>query len=404
MAEQRVDVCVVGAGVAGIACAQGLALQGASVVLFERLDPMPNALKAEKIDGEAVISLLRLGFQQTVEVALTPLYNVSIFFGERSLGTQRLNVPEAGGLYHVLINSMRVHLDPRIDFRRGTKVVGIEQRPGSVEVLTDKGESVACRLVVMSTGDARQLLEPLGATYETQMPHQVFVSAFTMERPPDGNTSPADTLTFHHPVASGPIAYATFFRLEDAYRANIFCPGPITDEWQRDLKQRPLEVMSEQNRLVAEASRGWQVSSPVMIRKMQVFELRPPKLPRVVVLGDAAHTIDPSGGGGLTFSLLETEVLLNFHIERWLSEDDCGPEAIQVFYEDTRRLDAVQKFFGRGRYIYSLNHDTSARGKARRLLFFLRTRLASRRSGGPPHTAQDMSTPWQLPAPFLYEE
>jgi len=62
MAKLRIDVCVVGAGAAGIACAQGLARRGASVVLLDRLHPMPDNLKAEKIDGEVATSLLRLGF------------------------------------------------------------------------------------------------------------------------------------------------------------------------------------------------------------------------------------------------------------------------------------------------------------------------------------------------------
>ena len=77
MAEQRVDVCVVGAGVAGIACAQGLVRQGASVVLLDRLHPMPDNLKAEKLSGEAVPPLLRLGFGAAVDRALTPLHNVA---------------------------------------------------------------------------------------------------------------------------------------------------------------------------------------------------------------------------------------------------------------------------------------------------------------------------------------
>src|SRR3954467_2615123 len=96
-AERTIDVCVVGAGVAGAAVAQGLARQGLSVVLVERLDPMPDVLKAEKIDGEAAVSLIRLGFQPAVDAALTPLHSVSIFYRERKLGTLRLEMPEAGG-------------------------------------------------------------------------------------------------------------------------------------------------------------------------------------------------------------------------------------------------------------------------------------------------------------------
>src|SRR5205823_1839576 len=164
MPDQIFDVCVIGAGVAGVACAQGLTRQDASVVLVERLHPMPDCLKAEKIGGEGVLALLRLGFQPAIRAAVTPLHDVAVFFGERALGTMSLDPPEAGMLYHELINSLREHLDPQVDFRPGTKVVAFEQHPNSVEVVTDKGARIACRLVVLATGDARHLPESIGAT------------------------------------------------------------------------------------------------------------------------------------------------------------------------------------------------------------------------------------------------
>jgi menaquinone-9 beta-reductase len=402
MTEQRFDVCVVGAGVAGIACAQGLASQGVSVLLLDRLHPMPDCLKAEKIGGEGVLALLRLGFQPAVEAALTPLYNVEVFFGEHTLGTLRLDTPEAGTLYHQLINSLRKHLDPRVDFRPGVKAAAFDQRQDAVDVITDEGTRIVCRLVVLATGDARHLLESLGAIYEAQMPHQTFVAAFTLEGQLGDARSVVDTQTYHHPVAEAPVAYATFFRLGSALRANIFCPGPVSEEWQRGLKQRPLAVLAEQNRLLAAASEQWRIVSPVMIRKVQVARLRPPAIPRIVALGDAAHTIDPSGGGGLSFSLVETELLLNFHISRWLREDDCSLAAIQAFYADSRRIAASQWFFNRGRYIFALNHDPSMRGRARRLRFALDHILASHLGKRPVRARPSASGPWQLPASNSY--
>ncbi len=403
MPEQIFDVCVVGAGVVGVVCAQGLARQGLSVLLLERLHPMPPCLKAEKISGEAVPPLLRLGFQAAVDASLTPLHSVAVFFGERRLGTLRLDVPEAGALYYVLVNNLREHLDPRIDFRPGVKAEAFEQRPDGIEVITGQGARVACRLVVIATGDAHHMLESLGGTYEPQPPHQTFVAAFTMNGTLDDRQASVDTKTYHRPVSGGPVAYATFFRLGAALRANIFCPGPIDEKWQRDLKQRPLEALSEGSRLIAAAARSWELTSPVMIRKMQVVRLRPPAVPRIVVLGDAAHTIDPSGGGGLTFALLEAELLLDFYARRWLEEDDCSTGAIQTFYMDPRRREAVQRFFGRGQYIYALNHDSSLRGTWRRMRFALE-HLPSRLGSRSGREAAITSPPWRLPAPPLYKE
>jgi 2-polyprenyl-6-methoxyphenol hydroxylase-like FAD-dependent oxidoreductase len=161
--------------------------------------------------------------------------------------------------------------------------------------------------------------------------------------------------------------------------------------------------MAEHNRVLARVSRAWRVTSPVITRKMQLVKGKLPEMPRVVVLGDAAHIIDPSGGGGLTFALMEAELLLGHHLPRWLAEGEPGPEAIRAFYSDPRRQRAVEAFFARGRYIYDLNHDTSLPGRSRRLRFALQHLLASRLVGRRNHrelTGQG----WRLPAPYLYEQ
>ena len=80
---------------------------------------------------------------------------------------------------------------------------------------------------MLATGDARHLLEPLGATYESQLPHQVLAVALTMEGDLGEPGRPVNSQTYHHPRADGPIAYATFFRLGNAVRANIFCQGQM---------------------------------------------------------------------------------------------------------------------------------------------------------------------------------
>ena len=161
-------------------------------------------------------------------------------------------------------------------------------------------------------------------------------------------------------------------------------------------------MLTEQNHRLAEAARSWRVVSPVMTRKVQVARLHPPALARIVVLGDAAHTIDPAGAGGLTFLLTEVELLLNFYLPRWLREDSGSAPEMQTFYADPRRAGAMQRFFGGGRYIFALNHDASLRGTWRRAYFALRQTAAGLGNGAArPRPATD--PPWQLPAPYLYE-
>ena len=166
MPDKQVDVCIIGAGVAGVACAQGLARQGVSVALLDRLHPLPDCLKAEGSTHEAILSLIRFGFRAAVDEAATPLHNVAVYLGEHALGTLHLDPPEAGLYYPDLINALRKHLDPRVDFLHGLKATAIEQQPNGVQVITDKDTRIACKIALVATGDARHLLEQLGAVYE----------------------------------------------------------------------------------------------------------------------------------------------------------------------------------------------------------------------------------------------
>ena len=399
MVEQNVDVCIVGAGITGVTCAQGLARAGVSVLLLDRLHPLPACLKAEKISGEGVPALLRLGFRPVVDTALTPLHNVAVFFGERALGTLHLDPPEAGLLYHDFINTLRAHLDPRVVFRPGVKAAGFEPQPDGVTIVTDQGERIGCRLLVLATGEARHLLEPLGAVYEPEAPHQISPVAFTFEgRLGDGRT-PVNSQTYHHPMSDGPISYVTLFRLGTAIRANISCQGPVPKSLQRELKQDPLAVLAAQNRLLAQAAPSWRVVSPVLTRKLSVGRVHPPALSRVVLLGDAAHTVDPTAGTGLTLALLEVELLLESYVSRWLEEDACGPEAIAAFYADSRRQQAAGHAFGGGRYIFALNHDLSLRGRWRRIRFALDQRRAAYVVGRPRLPHRRPISPGNCPRP-----
>jgi len=396
------DVCVVGAGSAGIACAQGLALQGRRVLLLDRADPQPPTLKAEKLDGEGVQALLRLGLDPAVTAALTPLRRVGVYFGRRYLATLEPRPAEAGFLYHTLVNQLRACLDPRIDFQRGTRVAAVETTADGPVVVTGTGDRVACRLVVLATGEARGLVEACGAVTTPVAPYTTFVVAASYDGSLHTAGRPVDALTFHHPIPGGPVAYATFFRVGHDVRANVFCPGPLPESWAADLQAAPTAVLAAGNPRIAALTEGWTATSPITSRKVHVFQLTPPDRTGLVVLGDAGHVIDPAGGGGLVFALLEVELFLREYAPAWLTGATVPAPAIATYYADPRRRQAVDRFFGAGRYIFDLNHDASLRGRRRRWTFILRHRLARVGAAGSP-TGEGRSA-WPLPAPYLYEQ
>jgi len=49
------------------------------------------------------------------------------------------------------------------------------------------------------------------------------------------------------------------------------------------------DAVLARNRLLADASRSWEIISPAIIRKVQIAGLQSPAVSRFVVLGDAAH-------------------------------------------------------------------------------------------------------------------
>jgi 2-polyprenyl-6-methoxyphenol hydroxylase-like FAD-dependent oxidoreductase len=391
----RCDVVVIGAGVAGVSCAQGFARRGAAVVLIDRLHPMPPTLKAEKMGGDAVRALVRLGFDDVVDRLLTPLRAADVYFGQALLGRRSTHPPEGAGAYDEVVNGLRGSLDGRVSFLTG-RVTELALRDDGVRVVSEGGDSWDAALCVVATGEARKLLGAGPMPPEPFVPHSTLVAAFTIQ----GQLRPEiDDAVFHSPVAGSPIAYVAFFRFGAHIRANVFCPGDVGDVWQSALREG-LPMLASRNARIAALTEGWRQVSTVATRKASIGRVPFPSSSRVFAMGDAAHVLDPSAGEGITLALLETELLMSKFDE--LGELDS--RLVPSVQSDRRYRAAVRRFFRQGEYIHTLYRGSGWRSRQVRWQFILRNMvLAARERFERRRVVGSARDAWREPGLMLHE-
>lgn len=371
------DVAIIGAGLGGLSVANALAARGARVALIDRFVDHPVCLKAEKLEGPAAACLSRLGFQRALRENSVPLYKTLTYFGGVSSGVYQPNPPEAGILYHDLINAMRKTVHASVTRIFGTRVHHLEATGGGVTAILDGDRTVAAGFAVLAVGDGRALLKRLGGgNQESEGAAASHCFAFTM-----AGLMPKhiDAYTYHRPWHGSPVHLATFFKIPGGIRANVLAAGDLSPDLQHDLRRRPLEWMRDGSLILRKATGQWRVTTPVLARQTTVGRISPPKLPGVIVLGDAAHVLDPTQGQGATLVLAEAELLGTNYAPRWIEEGSVDEAKAAEFYGDERRAQMERHFLDRCHWGYSVCHNDSPKWAARRVHFVLSSILGNGR-------------------------
>jgi len=358
--QNRTDVAVIGAGLAGCCTAAALARAGLGVTLIDAMAIYPPAFRAEEIDDSHLAVLERFGLRQAVLPVLTPMDdNVSFRFGR--LFSRRL-FREYGFAYGDLINALRPALPAQVRQVIG-RVERVETGPERQIIGLADGTVVEARLLVIATGLGDAVRRAVGVErIVTSKAHSLSLG-FTMARPRSDYAFEKLTCFSHRPEDR--IAYLTLFPLGEALRANFFIYRTMDDPWVTAFRQDPQPLLRAAMPELAELCHGFEVTGTVAARPMDLTVSEGYRRDGLVLVGDAFSTVCPVPGIGVRKALSDVERLC-VHAPRWLETPGMDAGKVAAFYDDPAKRATDDECMHTSLVARSTAVDTSLRWRARR--------------------------------------
>lgn len=373
-------VVVVGAGIAGLAAALGLARAGHAVTVLERRPASDPAGTGLLLQPFALAALHALGLRDAVVQAGAAIDTLQRF--EHGTEVLRLRYHErAEGLFGLgirrsLLNGLLLDHARRAGalLRFGSGVVAVEEREDAVGIVLEGGDSESYDLVVVADGLSSRLRGTLPLRAVVRPCTWSVCSAIVAGPGREGRT----TLRQYH---SGADAFIGLLPVDPA------ASGDMSFFWNVPPDCTPSMPASVLHARRADLARFFPPADALLARldpatELTVFSYAVVRMARwhtrrCVLIGDAAHGIDPQLGLGANLALVDGAMLAD------CISGVCGADvpAALAHYQKTR-APAVRRFERAGRSIAPLlQSDALAARMVRGAAFGLARRsLAMRRA------------------------
>lgn len=353
--DLAVEVCVVGAGPVGGTLACRLASAGIATAVVDRaaLPPMEHPAfdgRAYAIAAGSQRLLQEAGLWAALADAACPILNIRVSDGRLGrpasplfLHFDHLDVGEAAGPFGHMVEArnLRVALNAHMHSLPALHVFApaaaeVERREDGATVRIAGGPDIQCRLVVAAEGRNSPLRRAAGIAV-TNLPYrQTGIVCAISHAKPHNNTA------LEHFLPSGPFAQLPMSASADAEEGGAPNVSAIVWTEQTPIAQRMLAHDDE--RFVREIARrlgdhlgdvhavGRRWSYPLAaMHAHRYFDTR------LVLVGDAAHTIHPIAGQGLNLGFRDAIALADVLIEASLRGADLGAPDLLRRYQHLRR-------------------------------------------------------------------
>jgi 2-polyprenyl-6-methoxyphenol hydroxylase-like FAD-dependent oxidoreductase len=166
MTQRIMRVCVIGAGLAGLACALAAASRGLRVQLFDDAAPARNVPAHIEVVPSMLRDLVAFGAAEECVRAGFPYRGIDVIDRQgrhlHELPTEPLagpRFPAALGIRHADLHQVleRAATGRGVELRRGVRVQAVDERGGPASVLLAGGEATEADLVVLAAGAASEL-------------------------------------------------------------------------------------------------------------------------------------------------------------------------------------------------------------------------------------------------------
>lgn len=351
MSQQQ--VIIVGGGMVGLSLALMLAKSNIEVKLLEairypnyddeHLAPYHSSFDARNtaLSRRSVQIYQELGLWNELQSYATPILQVDITeqgsFGKARLVAQKEKVESFGQvienawLGRVLLTQVRQH--PAIELIDGVQVTSLKQDTERAYLQAQRdGQTLelSSRLVIAADGRDSFCRKALGVQVSVHDYDQVAIVTTVQ------TSKPHDHIGFERFSALGPLA---LLPLPGESRRSVVWPvtkgtehewlGEENDQHFLDALQKTYGDRA--GRFEKTGKRFSYPLSQVLAEKQAVG--------RVILMGNAAHTIHPVAGQGFNLCLRDAYVLLRFINEHLATSDDIGEPQMLIAYEQARLKD-----------------------------------------------------------------
>lgn len=365
------EVAIVGGGLSGSLAAVVLGRAGYRVTLIDRHAVYPSEFRVEKIGGDQVEMMRRLGLLDALAAAATPFNQIVNLRGGRIIDSTRSR--HFGILYQDIVKTTRAQLPASVDFIV-ERVLDLQAGPERQQITLSNGHVVDARLIVLATGMGDALRHKLGIRRRVVFEKQSLSFGFSIV-PGPREMFDFQALTHYGDRLSDRIDYLSLFPVGQRMRANLFTFLDHSDPWIRELRREPkstlLGVMPGLKRFLGD----FEVVDKVQNWLMDLSVVENHRRDGAVLIGDAFQTSCPAAGTGVSRLLADVEQLCTVHIPRWLATSGMGVDKIAQFYDDPVKQAADARSARLAAYRRSLTVDDSLSWELHRRHVVLRRRM-----------------------------
>ncbi|KCY48464.1 2-octaprenyl-6-methoxyphenyl hydroxylase [Acinetobacter nosocomialis] len=347
------QVIIVGGGMVGLSLSLMLAKANIAVKLLEAVKypnyddqnvaPYHSSFDARNtaLSRRSVQIYQKLGLWDALQQHATPILQVHITeqgsFGKARLVAEQEKVESFGQvienawLGRVLLTQVRQQ--PLIELIDGVQVTALTQDAEQVHIEAQRGDELLkleSKLLIAADGRDSFCRQAVGVGVDVHDYDQVAIVTTVQ------TSKPHEQVGFERFSALGPLA---LLPLPGEYRRSVVWPVKkgTEDEWLgEENDQHFLDALQKTygDRAGKFEKTGKRFSYPlsqVLAHKQAVG--------RVILMGNAAHTIHPVAGQGFNLCLRDADVLLRYLVNQLSTSDDIGNPDNLLAYEQARLSD-----------------------------------------------------------------
>lgn len=332
------DIAIVGGGVAGTTLACALKNSGLNIILLDALSPTHAASRQQVYaisllsgriwDGIGVWEQILPKITTFHQISLTDSGEAEVRFRQTDLGLDRLGyVAEHTPLLTTLQSFLKDA--ENVTCLSPAEVVNIEYQPDGVTISVQReGEmqTLRSRLVVAADGSKSRIREAAGIQTQGWKYWQSCITVKVKPEKPHGN------IAYERFWPSGPFA---ILPLTDN-RCNIVWTSPHEDaKALAELDDKAF--LTELSRRYGSQMGNLEIVSPRLVFQVQLMQSDRYVLPRLALVGDAAHCCHPVGGQGLNLGIRDVAMLAQVLQAAHQAGEDLGDLRVLQRYERIRR-------------------------------------------------------------------